>query len=65
MYDNFSTHGAICPYCNNLNSCSESDGILYNESIEEYYCDSCGKEFLCSAYVEWSWTTAKIDDKKE
>jgi len=64
MYDNYSTDGAICPYCGSLNKSCDSDSILYDEGLEEYQCGSCGEEFLCSAYVEWSWTTKKIETKE-
>lgn len=59
MYENYSTYGAICPYCRHINKGDNSCCELYDESIEEYRCYSCGKVFLCSAYVEWYWTTRK------
>ena len=60
--DNYSTEGAICPYCGHLERASDSDGMLYDESRCEYECGQCGEEFRVSAYNSWSWTTGKAEE---
>ncbi len=33
MAENYSTDGAICPYCGHIDRASDSDGLLYNEEM--------------------------------
>lgn len=54
-----SERGAICPHCGHLNSASDSDGILYDESLCEYECGECEKTFRVRANVTWMWETFK------
>jgi DNA-directed RNA polymerase subunit RPC12/RpoP len=65
MMDNYSTDGAICPYCGHLARASDSDGMLFDESLCEYECGTCGEEFRVSAYNRWSWTTEKATPPAE
>lgn len=57
--ETFSTHGAICPFCGHLNRASDSDGLLYDESLYEWECAECGETFALTAFVQWSWTAAQ------
>lgn len=59
-WDNY---GATCPYCGHKNLASDSDGIMYDESLCEYDCESCSKVFNISVSVIWSWMSWTEDDK--
>lgn len=55
----YNNTGAICPHCRHNNLAIDSDGILYDESLCEYECSNCGKEFSVSVHCEWTWTTGE------
>lgn len=60
--DNYSTHGAVCPFCGHLDRASDSDGLLYDEGRCDWECGACGEDFIVQAYNQWSWTTKKSED---
>lgn len=62
LEETFSTDGAECPYCGHLNNPADGDGGLYNESLDEWECDDCGKAFNVDVYVSHSWTCTPYDD---
>lgn len=56
--EQYSSDGAVCPYCGHLNSPQDCYS-LYDECIEDFDCENCGKNFKISVYCSWSWTTEK------
>lgn len=60
--ETFSTDGAECPYCGNVDHASDSDGMLYSESTDEWECGLCGNPFLVSLHVSHSWTATPYDN---
>ena len=60
-YDN--DEGVICPYCGCMNKACDSDGMLYSESITEYDCDECSREFEVSVGIHFSWKGSRLDDQ--
>ena len=60
--EQYSNDGAVCPYCGYLHEPPETDYTIYNESLDEYECDHCGKTFKMSLYISYSWTTSKKED---
>lgn len=56
------TDGVVCPYCGEMNTACDSDGMLYSESTEDYDCGWCSKTFAVSVYVSFSWCGKKIED---
>ena len=57
----YSNHGAICPYCGHCNDPVEGDYILYDESIAEYDCDHCSKDFSVNLCLTQAWTTYRLE----
>lgn len=58
--EGYSSGGAVCPYCGYLNDPGDSDGELYDESVEESECGNCALTFRCSLYVSHAWTTNRL-----
>jgi hypothetical protein len=54
--------GPVCPYCGSLNMACDSDGYLYSESLDEWYCNDCDKAFSVSVHVSYSWKSKKAGD---
>lgn len=61
-YDN--REGPICPFCGHLNKASDSDGLLYNEGLDDYECDACGKRFYLSICISFSWSATRPDSEE-
>ena len=57
--EGYSNDSAICPYCGHENDPGDSNGGLYDESMTEWECGSCGKGFKCGLYISYSWTTTR------
>ena len=55
--------GPVCPYCGSVNDASDSDGILWDESTDEYTCDVCDRDFAVMVFVTHSWSTSPIKQK--
>lgn len=56
-FDNFMELGPTCPYCGSVNDARDSDGVLYDESTDEYTCDFCDRDFAVTVFVTHSWNT--------
>jgi transposase-like protein len=54
--ETFSSEYATCPYCGHDNNPEDSDGLLYDESTDEYDCNDCGKTFWVTVNVTYFWT---------
>lgn len=57
--EGYSSNGAVCPYCGDVDLASESEGHLYNEGMTENECSSCSKVYGCVLYVSYTWTSRK------
>jgi len=55
--EGYSQDALVCPYCGELNAPADSDGQAYSESMEEYMCGACGKDFECTVHIMHSWTS--------
>lgn len=54
--------GPRCPCCGEVNPAYDSDGILYNEDVDEYDCSSCSRRFSVSVFVKHSWSARQITE---
>ncbi len=61
MSDNWSSDGAICPYCKHLIKPEHDHWTLYSEETSEYCCSACGEEFNVEVFTRYSWTTSAIE----
>lgn len=56
----YSTDGAVCPYCGYIHEPCNVDYVIYDEDCDTFDCYNCGKTFNTSVYTSHSWTTTKI-----
>lgn len=59
------SEGPECPFCGHLNRACDSDGLLYNERIEQYDCGDCGKTFNVGVNVSFSWSASRPGEHGE
>lgn len=57
----YSTDGPTCPYCGYVNSPSD-DPECYDESVTDWTCYHCDRDYRLSVYVRHSWTSTPIAD---
>lgn len=55
--------GPICPWCGHINEACDSDGLLYTQNTDSYYCDHCDKEFAVTVYVSFAWSSYKSNNQ--
>ena len=55
--EKLSDDGLECPYCEHLHTDAET---IYDDDLDEYVCDSCGRKFQVEVHKTWSWTTSKL-----
>ena len=55
--EGYSSEGAVCPYCGDIDKGDESEGHLYDEYMYENECSSCGKVYKLDLYISYAWTT--------
>ncbi len=51
----YSTCAPICPHCDYTHE--HDGGFFYDESLTEYECEHCGKDFSIEVYTSTLWTT--------
>ncbi|MCK9482088.1 MAG: hypothetical protein M0R38_10070 [Bacteroidia bacterium] len=56
-----SDDGAICPLCEHEHDAGDFTE-LYDENIDEFECDNCGKKFKVSPSLSWSWETTPMEE---
>ena len=62
--ETWSLDGAVCPHCGDTTYPWDDAYALYDESISEWHCESCGKDFNVSVYVSHSWTCTPKEERK-
>lgn len=59
-----SDEGVICPFCEH-----EHDAMghteLYDENLDQFECENCGKVFSVTPNLSWSWETKPLDSDYE
>ena len=58
-HDVWSDEGLFCPHCKEEQSDLQEIPGAYTEDGGKTFCDSCGKEFEFSTYIEYHYTSLK------
>lgn len=56
--------GAICPLCEHEHEAIEWTA-LYDENLNDFKCENCGKVFSLTPSLSWSWETQPHDSDYE
>ncbi len=61
MIDHELTDTPVCPYC----GYKVPVGDLWEYEGEYAYCDACDRDYGCTAFVQVSYSTSKLEEVKD